>query len=277
MRVRAARDQVELAVEQPSGERVRIGPDLRLVGAERIRCRDLEAGRLGGDRVLERASLHAREHRSVERRGVLLLAQHEAAAGPGERLVRRGGDEVAVGRRVRVQARGDEAGEMGHVAEEQGADLVGDGPEALGLDHPGIRRGAADDELRAVLLREAEHLVEVDEAGLAVDAVGGDRVEVAREVHLVPVRQVAAVVEPQGQDRVAGLEAGEVDGHVRLRAGVGLHVRVLGSEDRLRALDREPLDLVDHLAAAVVPLARDSPRRTCSSARTRPPRAPTAR
>ena len=106
-----------------------------------------------------------------------------------------------------------------------------------------------------MLLREPEHLVEVDEAGLTVDAVGGDRVQVPREVHLVPVRQVAAVVEPQGQERVAGLEAGEVDRHVRLRAGMGLHVRVLGPENRLRALDRKPLDLVDHLAAAVVPLS----------------------
>ena len=121
MRVGAAREQVEPAVEQSSGERVGVRTDLRLVGAERIRGRDLEARRLGGDRVLERASLHSREHRSVERRRVLLPAEHEAAAGPGERLVRRRGDEVAVRRRVRVQPRGDEAGEMGHVAEEQRA------------------------------------------------------------------------------------------------------------------------------------------------------------
>ena len=49
---------------------------------------------------------------------------------------------------------------------------------------------------------------------------------------------MAAVVEPHREDRVAGLEAGEVDGHVRLRAGVRLDVRVLGPEEVLGAVDR---------------------------------------
>ena len=49
-----------------------------------------------------------------------------------------------------------------------------------------------------------------------------------------------------------GSSSREVDGHVRLRAGVRLDVRVLGAEERLRAVDRELLDLVDDLAAAVV-------------------------
>ena len=58
------------------------------------------------------------------------------------------------------------------------------------------------------------------------------------------------------EDRVAGLQDREVDGHVRLRPGVRLDVRVLGAEERLRAVDRELLDLVDDLAAAVVAAAR---------------------
>src|SRR6185295_13094133 len=44
-------------------------------------------------------------------------------------------------------------------------------------------------------------------------------------------------------------------GGVRLRARVRLDVRVLGPEQRLRAVDRELLDHVDVLAAAVVALA----------------------
>ena len=64
------------------------------------------------------------------------------------------------------------------------------------------------------------------------------------------------MVEPEREDRVARLQHGEVDGHVRLGAGVRLDVRVLGAEERLRAVDRELLDLVDDLAAAVVALAR---------------------
>ena len=122
----------------------------------------------------------------------------------------------------------------------------------------------------------AQHLVVVDRHRLARHAVARDRVEPAAEVHLQPVREMAAVIEPQREDRVPRLQRRHVDRHVRRRARVGLHVRVLGAEELLRAVDRELLDLVDDLAAAVVALARDIPPRTCSSARSRPPRAPTA-
>ena len=81
-------------------------------------------------------------------------------------------------------------------------------------------------------------------------------VELPGEVDLQPVRQVAAVVEREPEHAVAGLQHGEVDRHVRLRARVRLHVRVLGAEQLLRAVARELLDLVDDLAAAVVALAR---------------------
>ena len=64
-----------------------------------------------------------------------------------------------------------------------------------------------------------------------------------------------------------GLEQRVEDGGVGLRAGVRLDVGVLGAEELLGAVDRELLDDVDVLAAAVVAPARDSPRRTCSSAR----------
>ena len=62
--------------------------------------------------------------------------------------------------------------------------------------------------------------------------------------------------ELEREDRVARLRAREVDGHVRLSARVRLDVRVLGAEELLRAVDRELLDLVDDLAAAVVAASR---------------------
>ena len=62
--------------------------------------------------------------------------------------------------------------------------------------------------------------------------------------------------ELERQDRVSRLERRQVDGHVRLRAGVRLDVRVVGAEELLRAVDRQLLDLVDDFAAAVVALAR---------------------
>ena len=206
--------------------------------------------------MLERPALQAREDRAVDRGRVLLAAEDEAGARTGERLVRRRGDDVAVVDGVRVQPRRDEAREVRHVAPEQRSHLVGDLAELPRLDRARVRRAAAKDHLRPVLLREREHLVVVDDARLAGDAVVDDRVEPPREVDLEAVGEVAAVIEAQRENRVARLHQPEVDGHVRLRAGVGLDVRVLGAEERLRAVDRELLDLVDDLAAAVVALAR---------------------
>ena len=157
------------------------------------------------------------------------------------------------------------------------ADLVGDLAEPREVDLARVGRGARDDQLRPVLARERRQRVVVDALVLAAHAVRDDLVLAAREGQRVPVRQVAAVREVHAEDRVARLQRRQVDGHVRLRARVRLDVRVLGAEERLRAVDRERLDLVDELAAAVVALARDSPRRTCSSAPSPAPRAPRAR
>ena len=107
-----------------------------------------------------------------------------------------------------------------------------------------------------MLLREREHVVVVDEVRLARDAVVDDVVEPTGEVDLQAVRQVAAVRELERENRVARLECREVDRHVRLRAGMRLDVRVLRAEECLRTVDRELLDLVDDLAAAVVAPAR---------------------
>ena len=63
---------------------------------------DPEAGRLRGDRVHERAALHAGEDGPVDRLGVLFAAEDEAGARAGERLVGRRGDDVAVLDRVRM-------------------------------------------------------------------------------------------------------------------------------------------------------------------------------
>ncbi len=169
--------------------------------------------------------------------------------------MRRGRDEVAVRHRVGMQPRGDEPREVGHVAEQQSADLVRDLAEAVRLDGARIGRAAADDQLGAVLLRQRENIVVVHDHRLARDAVVDDVVELPREVDLEPVRQVPPMLKLEGEHRVAGVQRGRIDGHVRLGSRMRLHVRVLGSEQLFGAVDRGLLDLVDHLAAAVVPSA----------------------
>ena len=77
-----------------------------------------------------------------------------------------------------------------------------------------------------VLLGEALDLGHVDQAGLVVDVVGDHVVELAGEVDLHAVGQVAAVGQVQAQDRVAGLEQREHRGRVGLGARVRLDVGV---------------------------------------------------
>ena len=74
-------------------------------------------------------------------------------------------------------------------------------------------------------------LVVVDPLGLGVDAVADGRIPAAREVELHAVRQVAAVRQVHRQDGVAELQRGEIDRQVGRRAGVRLHVGVLGAEE----------------------------------------------
>ena len=105
-----------------------------------------------------------------------------------------------------------------------------------------------------MLVGQARELVVVDPLVVLAHAVRDDRVELAGEVERMAVRQMAAVREVHAEHRVAGLEQREVDAHVGLRAGMRLHVGVLGAEQRLGAADGQRLDDVDELAAAVVAL-----------------------
>ena len=162
----------------------------------------------------------------------------------------------AYGHRVGVDPGGDEPGEVGHVDHQEGADLVGDLPEAREVEHARVGRPAGEQQLRPALLGDPLDLVHVDQVGLGRDLVGRDVVQPARHVDLHAVAEVAAVRQREAHDRVAGLQQRVVDGRVGLRAGVRLHVGVLGAEQRLGAVDRELLDHVDVLAAAVVALAR---------------------
>ena len=81
-------------------------------------------------------------------------------------------------------------------------------------------------------------------------------VKLAGEVRLVAVGQVTAVRQVHRENPVARLEHREIDGGVRLRAGVGLDVRVLRTEELSGAIDGELLDDIDILTAAIPASAR---------------------
>ena len=150
-----------------------------------------------------------------------------------KRLVRGRGDEVRVRHRARVEARGDEAGEVGHVGHQQRADLVGDLAEPVGLDRARVGGDAADDQLRPSPPSPSRAPRRSRRSSSRARRRSGGTRRAAGEVHLEAVGEVAAVVEREPEHPVARLEHREVDGHVGLRTGVRLHVRVLGAEERL--------------------------------------------
>ena len=163
-----------------------------------------------------------------------------------------GRDHVAVLDGVRVLSGGDEPGEVRHVAHEFRADRIGDLAEAREIELARIGRPAGDDQLRPLFLRDPLDLVHVDPVVVLRNAVGNDLVELSRDVQLHPVREMTAVIELQAHDLVARIEQRHVDRVIGLSAGVGLDVRVLGAEERLRAVDRKLLADVNLLAAAVI-------------------------
>ena len=67
---------------------------------------------------------------------------------------------------------------------------------------------------------------------------------------------MAAVRKVHAENGIAGLQDRQIDGHVRLAAGMRLNVDVLGAEKFFGALDREVLDHVDEFATAVISAAR---------------------
>ena len=154
-----------------------------------------------------------------------------------------------------MRAAGDQAGDVRGVDEQQRADLVGDGAERLEVDDARIRGGARDDQARPLAHGEVADLVVVEHLGRVVDAVRDEVVHAAAEVDRRPVREVAALIEAHAHDLVARLEQRHERGLVGVGARVGLHVGVLGAEQRARA-PREVLGLVDHDVAAVVALGR---------------------
>src|SRR5690606_27722146 len=178
----------------------------------------------------------------------------DAAARAAQGLVGGGGDHVCVRHRVRVHARGHQAGDVGHVHEQVRAHGVGDGAEARPVDLLRVGAEPGHDHLRAVLAGQALDLVVVDQA-VVVDAVLDGVEQLVADVDPGAVGQVDAVRQLHTEDGVARLQQGQVHVLVCLRAVMGLDVGVVGAEELPGAVDGQLLRHVDVLAAAVVALA----------------------
>ena len=151
---------------------------------------------------------------------------------------------------------GDQAGEVRHVHQELGADLVGDGAEGGEVDDAGIGAAAGDEQRGPFAQRQVAHLVVVDAAGGRIDAVVHRLPDAAAVVDRGAVRQVPAMRQRHAHELAARRQEHHERREIGLRARVRLHVGVRRAEQLLQPVDGQLLHLVHHLAAAVVPLAR---------------------
>ena len=109
-----------------------------------------------------------------------------------------------------MQAGGDQAGEVGHIDHQVGADLVGDAPERGEVELTRVGRPAGQDGLRAVFPGQPLDLGHVDQVVLFAHVVGGDVVELAGEVQPHPVGEVTAVSEGLTENRVPGCSSADI-------------------------------------------------------------------
>ncbi len=214
-----------------------------------------ETNRLSSNHVLERAALGAGENRGIDRLSKLGLTKNQAAARTTQRLVRRGGHEIGVRNRRRMDPRCHEAGDVGDVRQQERTVFFGDLSETGEVDFAGISRGADGDHLRFLALRHFFHLVVINPT-VRADAVMHDGVKFAGKIRGVAVRQVSAVRKIHGKNLITRLDRCEIDGRVRLAAGVRLDVRMIGAEKDLRTIDCQLLDGIDDFATTIPAFAR---------------------
>src|SRR5690606_6917129 len=221
------------------------------VGLARFLGRDGDGRR----RVVVRPSLQAGEYGAIDVFRVLGATEDHAAPRTAERFVGRGRHDVGDADRRGMHAADDEPGDVGDVRAELRADLVRDFTELVELEHARIRRRSAPDDLGPMLAREPPHLGQID-------AVIGGRDAVAEALEILPgdtdvpaVGQMAARRQREPEHGIARLAEREIHGQVCRASAVGLHIHVLGAEQRLYARARELFHLVDDLLAFVVPLA----------------------
>ncbi len=155
--------------------------------------------RLGGDDMFEWPPLVPGEDGQVDqgRHGSQLAAfqpdiewifkvlAHEYHPPPRapQRLVGRGGYEVAMRHGVGKQPFGDEPGRVSDIREQQGPYLVCNFTESRKIHIPGIGRGAGDDHTRFFTLRYFQYGVIIEPAGFPVHPVKHRAVQFSREIY----------------------------------------------------------------------------------------------
>ena len=256
MIVRSAGHDLDLTVHQSLCQRLGIvSHPLHILFELRLQ-RLREAHSLRCDHMHQRTALNPREHRLVE--VVLFICRgsghnHAAPRSP-KGLVGGSCHNVRVGHRTLMQSGCHQSGDMSHIHHQHCPAGVSDLTEFLEIDGSRIGAGPCDDHLWLALHGDLHHVVVVDEA-LIVYPVGHNVKISSGKVYGASMGQMSAVIQVHTHNRVSGLQHRELNRHVGLSAGMGLHVDVLASEKFPGPLSGQIFRLVHALASAVIALA----------------------
>ena len=261
MNVGTAREELDasffrVSLTEALSENLRALERALLAFLEFVARGELQCDGLRSDHVHERAALLAREHRRVNLLREILLGEKKARAGTRESLVNGRRHDIGKRHRARVETSGHKAREVRHIDPQLRANFIGDRAEGFKVEVTRVCRPPCNDHVRVRLEGLRAHTIHVDAAGLGIDLVGRDVVELARKVDLHAVGEVPAVREGKPHKGVASTCESMHHSRVCGRTRVGLHVRVVSTEKGLRTLNCQVFRDVHELAATVVALAR---------------------
>jgi hypothetical protein len=107
---------------------------------------------------------------------------------------------------------------------------IRDLPEFFKVERSGIRRSAGKYHLRFTLLGDRAYLIIIEHLRITVHAVRHHIVKFSGKIMGVAVRQMAPARKVHREDRISRFKHREIYDHIRLRAGMRLHVHVLRAE-----------------------------------------------
>ncbi len=249
-------------VEPPLVERLAEGPGVRdhLAGVVAPEGEVLGEGDAEGrHRVKVVVARHAGERPRPQAFldvGVRGLGEEDPVLGARERLVGRGGEDLApLVERVLELPAGDQAEDVGGVVPPAGPDLLEGRGELADRHRKEEEREPEQAELRPGLLEDRPGLRDVDRHPLLVPGVVDGVHPPHPERAEGGARDVGPIGEPRRSDRLAGFGEGFQDGEVGDRPGDRADVGEGATEEAAREVEADPLDPIDLLVPLVVALA----------------------
>ena len=144
---------------------------------------------------------------------------------------------------------------VGHIHHQHSADLMGNVCKDLKIDGSGVCRCTGNDQLGLMLFRHIADVVVIDQAGSMVHIIGYHIVILTGNIGRTAMGQVSAVGKAHTHQRITGLQQRQLNSHIGLCTGVGLHIGKFCTKQLLGALDTQAFQFIHEVAAAIVALA----------------------